>query len=209
MPEALLPLFPLPLVLFPRTALPLHIFEDRYKIMIGECLDEKREFGIVQAHEKGVASSGCTARIERVLKRYPDGRMDILTVGRRRFEIVLLNDEKEYLRGSVEFFDDEDSEEPGAELRKLAITQYQTLAHVESSDELPPADETDAQLSFQLAQPVDDLSFRQVLLSLKSETARLRQLVDFLPGYVARRQQITHVKEVAPRNGHSTWPPNL
>ncbi len=110
MQPGLLPLFPLPLVLFPRTPLPLHIFEDRYKEMIGDVLPNRSEFGVVLARENGILNAGCTAVVEEVLERHPDGRMDILTVGRRRFEILDLNDEKSYLRGAVEFFDDD---EPG------------------------------------------------------------------------------------------------
>ena len=209
MPEALLPLFPLPLVLFPRTPLPLHIFEERYRTMINDCLQNNAEFGVVQATEKGIANSGCTAAIDRVLKRYPDGQLDILTTGRRRFEIVRLNDEADYLRGTVEYYDDDRNEEADSGLRQRAVDQYRTLSRLEDDQELPPADESDPQLSFQLAQPVQDLQFRQLLLSLKSETARLRHVVEFLPGYVSRLQKITHVKDVAPRNGHSTWPANL
>jgi Lon protease-like protein len=83
----LLPIFPLELVLFPETPLPLHIFEPRYKEMIGECQAQKAPFGVVRAVEKGLAEVGCTAEILEVTKRYDDGRLDILTEGRRRFEI--------------------------------------------------------------------------------------------------------------------------
>src|ERR1700675_741365 len=102
MQQELLPLFPLPVVLFPRTPLPLHIFEERYKEMIRDVLDSHAEFGVVLAGEKGIVNMGCTAIVDNVLKRYPDGRMDLLAVGRRRFEILQLDDEKSYLRGQVE-----------------------------------------------------------------------------------------------------------
>ena len=65
------------------------------------------EFGVVLAGEKGIVNTGCTATVEKVIKKYPDGRMDLISIGRRRFEIILLNDEKPYLRGAVEYFDDE------------------------------------------------------------------------------------------------------
>src|SRR3954452_15477343 len=81
----LLPLFPLSLVVFPRTRLPLHIFEERYKEMIGIAIREESEFGIVLAKDEGIVNAGCTVKVERVLHRYPDGRMDILTMGQRRF----------------------------------------------------------------------------------------------------------------------------
>ena len=107
MQDGLLPLFPLQVVLLPGSQLPLHIFEDRYKEMIGEVLRDKLEFGVVLASEKGIVNTGCTATVDRVLKEYPDGRLDILTRGRRRFEVLLLNDERSFLRGAVEFFDDD------------------------------------------------------------------------------------------------------
>src|SRR3954469_20947191 len=103
-----LPLFPLHVVLLPDGELPLHIFEDRYKEMIAEVIREKIEFGVVLASEKGIVNTGCTAVIERVLREYPDGRLDILAVGRRRFEIERVNDERAFLRGEVDYFDDED-----------------------------------------------------------------------------------------------------
>src|SRR5580704_619265 len=106
MQPGLLPLFPLQVVLLPGSELPLHIFEDRYKEMIGEVIRARQEFGVVLASEKGIANTGCTATIDKVLRHYEDGRMDIVTRGRRRFEIVQLNDERHFLRGEVEFFDD-------------------------------------------------------------------------------------------------------
>ena len=88
MQPGLLPLFPLQVVLLPGSELPLHIFEDRYKEMIGEAIRNRQEFGVVLANGKGIVNTGCTAMVDKVLRQYPDGRMDILTHGRRRFEIV-------------------------------------------------------------------------------------------------------------------------
>ena len=83
----IIPLFPLGLVLLPQMPLPLHIFEERYKLMIGECLEKKKEFGIVYFNGTDIQAIGCTASIQKVLKRYDDGRLDILTQGENRFEI--------------------------------------------------------------------------------------------------------------------------
>src|SRR3954468_8315482 len=98
MSSRLLPLFPLNVVVFPRTRLPLHIFEDRYKEMVGNALRDESEFGIVLAKDDGIVNAGCTVSIEKVLEMYPDGRMDILTAGKRRFEIATLNEERAYLQ---------------------------------------------------------------------------------------------------------------
>lgn len=203
MQQGLLPLFPLQVVLLPGGELPLHIFEDRYKEMIGEVLRDRQEFGVVLASEKGLVNTGCTATVDRVLKRYPDGRMDIVVRGRRRFEILLLNDERSYLRGSVDFFDDEQSTQPPPDIRKRAIEGFNELQALSSSQPLDQDQSKDPQLSFRLAQPVPDLGFRQSLLAMRSEAERMRQLADFFPSYVVRQRRIQHVREVAPRNGHA------
>lgn len=204
-----MPLFPLQVVLFPRTSLPLHIFEERYKQMIGEVMRGKSEFGVVLAGEKGIVNTGCTASIEKVIKKYPDGRMDLLTVGRRRFEIILLNDEKPYLRGAVEFFDDEESDPIAPEVRKRVMEAYNDLKKLDQGDSPHDPELTDPQLSFQLAQVVPDLDFRQVLLSTRSEADRMKQLADFFPTYSSRQRQIQHARAVAPTNGHAKWPPGM
>ena len=205
MQEELLPLFPLQVVLFPRTPLPLHIFEERYKQMIAEVQRGKSEFGVVLAGEKGIVNTGCTATIEKVLKKYPDGRMDLVVVGRRRFEIILLNDEKSYLRGAVEFFDDDESEPISPEVRKRVLEAYNDIRSAESVE----PELADPQLSFQLAQAVPDLDFRQILLATRSEADRMRHLAEFFPSYGAKKRQTDHVRIVAPKNGHSKLPPGI
>src|SRR5438067_2796119 len=77
MSKRLIPLFPLQLVVFPRTRLPLHIFEERYKEMVGNAIRDDSEFGIVLAKDEGIVNAGCTVIVDKVLEMYPDGRMDI------------------------------------------------------------------------------------------------------------------------------------
>src|SRR3990170_5299180 len=100
-----IPLFPLDLVLFPGVSLPLHIFEPRYKLMTQHCLDERLEFGVILTRSDGIAPVGCTAEIAELVKRYPDGRMDILTMGRSRYRIQEVFEEKPYLEGQIEYVD--------------------------------------------------------------------------------------------------------
>jgi Lon protease-like protein len=206
MEQQLLPLFPLNVVLFPRTPLPLHIFEDRYKEMIGEAIEANTEFGVVLAGEKGIVNTGCTAVIEKVLKKYDDGRMDVLASGRRRFEILLLNDDKSYLRGAVEYFDDEafDPIPPG--VKERVIEGYNDLCQIDPPEPLLDPELADSQLSFQLAQALPDLNFRQMLLATRSESERMKRLAEFLPTFNSRQRHIAHVKAVAPHNGHGKWP---
>lgn len=206
MPTELLPLFPLGVVLFPRTHLPLHIFEDRYKEMIGECMENRSEFGVVLAAEKGIVATGCTAVVEKVIQRYSDGRLDIVVVGVRRFEIQSLDTEKAYLRGAVRFFNDEESETVSQRLKDLALEGYRVVAQFESEEAGFAPEWNDPQLSFQLAQPIQDLEFRQNLLILRSETERLRHLVEFFPIHAARQRHAAHVKSVAPWNGRGPQP---
>jgi len=89
-----IPLFPLETVLLPEAAMPLHIFEPRYKEMVRVCLEEEREFGVVQQRESGIVSVGCTAEITQTLKEYEDGRLDLLTFGRRPFRVRGVIEEK-------------------------------------------------------------------------------------------------------------------
>jgi len=125
-----IPLFPLGLVLLPEVLLPLHIFEERYKTMIGECLDQDQEFGVIYYDGKEMESKGCTARVVRVIKQYPDGRMDILTKGERRFLIEDLHEEKPYLEGSVGFFDDVE-EPPTQNAEALATEGFDLMMQIE------------------------------------------------------------------------------
>src|SRR5262249_28212122 len=126
-PEPLLPLFPLDLVLLPHTNLPLHIFEPRYKEMIGDCLRNDSEFGMLVVQDQSVAAMGCTASITKVLDRFPDGRMNILVRGQHRFEISELNDEKSYLRGRPQFFNDDPAELPSSDLLERSMALYGRL----------------------------------------------------------------------------------
>jgi len=206
MQDGLLPLFPLQVVLFPGGELPLHIFEERYKEMIGEVLRDKREFGVVLASEKGVVKTGCTATIDKVLRRYPDGRLDIVTRGRRRFEILRLDDERVFLRGAVEFFDDDETTPVPPEIQKLAVDGYNEMQDLASDPRLAPEQASNPQLSFHLAQEVPDLGLRQLLLATRSEAERLRHLASFFPGYLQKQRRIQQVRDLAPRNGHSHTP---
>jgi len=197
-------------VLLPDAELPLHIFEDRYKEMIAEVLRDKVEFGVVLANERGIVNTGCTATIERVLREYPDGRLDILTLGRRRFEIERVNEERAFLRGEVDYFDDDDVETlPEDESRARAIAGYNELRSLTAESPLPSSETFDQQLSFRLARPIQDLGLRQALLTARSEAERLRQLAEFLPAFLIRQRRIERVKQVAPRNGHGGKAPGI
>src|SRR3954467_2476047 len=101
------PLFPLGLVLLPSEVVPLHIFEERYKLMIGECVESGDEFGIVWLADDGLREGGCTARVSQVLKELDDGQMNILIAGGRPFRLLHRIDDMPYPAGDVEMLDDD------------------------------------------------------------------------------------------------------
>ncbi len=209
----LLPLFPLQLVVFPGSAVPLHIFEERYREMVGEAEAAGTEFGIVLAKDQGIVNVGCTVVVEAILHRYPDGRFDVMTRGRRRFTIASVDSEKAYLRGEVDYFEDDDWTPVTRELRDQAMQAFEQMkaaavAAGQSPDEAMP-DPEHPLLSFQLAQAVDDLGFKAALQRIRSEAERLRRFVDFMESYIPMRQYAAKMKRAAPKNGSGHKPASL
>jgi Lon protease-like protein len=211
MAEALFPLFPLEVVLFPEEPLPLHIFEERYKLMIGECLEakaadsEQQEFGVVLTKDQEMYSVGCSARIVNLTRKYEDGRMDILTVGRRRFEILLTNEEKPYLQGTVEFFDDNGTDAPNDADADHAITLFRDLMQkLHQSSEMPiHLTRPYRHLSFRLAGPLPfDLDFKQQLLSFRNEAERLRHVVRAIESMSSHLDSMNRARSQAGGNGN-------
>lgn len=177
--------------------------------MVGIAVREGSEFGIVLARDEGIVNTGCTVRVEKVLHRYPDGRMDILAIGSRRFEIQRLNEEQDYLQAEVTFYDDEDGEAAPADLRGAALANYHALNELASARSHGEPDFNDPQLSFQLAQAVPDLDFLNALLSHRSEVDRLKELNHYLGIYVPRQKSLERMKDLAPRNGFGHKPADL
>jgi len=181
--SSLLPIFPLELVLLPGVPLPLHIFEPRYKEMIAECLEQKKPFGIVRASSDGVADIGCTAEIMSVTKKYDDGRMDILTRGVERFEVIQVNEDRAFLQAEISVVQDEDEDEPGKPLTEIVTQAVRLHAEIAklAGAELSGPDEHGGNLSFLLAGSLPlDLDFKQSLLSTLSEAKRLEAVIGYL-----------------------------
>src|ERR1700691_156449 len=197
MTDPRIPLFPLNVVLYPGATLPLHIFEPRYKLMIHDCLTRKREFGVILAGEKGVATIGCTAAITQKLKNYDDGRMDILTQGRSVFRALNLLHEKDYHEALVEFLPEAPEAlgkaaqhlEEGAllglfqECHTLIYGQLWTTSGVASP----------WPLSFQMAARLPlELEEKQALLEIRAEPDRCKFLIEQLKNMFARLGQLHH-----------------
>jgi Lon protease-like protein len=199
--DVLIPLFPLDVVLFPGTPLPLHIFEPRYKEMIAECRAQDRTFGVVRALEEGLADVGCTAEIITVVKEYPDGRLDLVTEGRRRFEVVRVNQERSFLQAEVLMIADDPGKPPASDTTRAVQLHADLLALAGARQDISAADP--ATLSFYLAGSLPiDLDFKQKLLALRSESERLRLLIAYLEIVIPKLRSATTAREKAGGNGH-------
>ena len=199
----LIPLFPLSLVLLPAMPLPLHIFEDRYKEMMGDIIPVDGEFGVVLAKDDGIVNVGCTATVVNVMRKYPDGRLDLIAAGQRRFTIQSLDEDKSYLRAEVSYFDDEDLRAVPTELQRRASATLRKLMSIERPSVVGEEGSGSVRLSFQIGQLINDLDKRQTVLSLRSEVERLEYLVKIVPEYLIQREQTALAKRVGPMNGHA------
>jgi Lon protease-like protein len=171
--------------------------------MIGEALETKQPFGIVRAQEQSVAEIGCTAEIGEVVKKYEDGRLDIVTEGQKRFRITGLDQDRAFLRGEVNFFDDEEEQAaPKPEAEKLIKLHGELLAV--AGAEATGIELDDPQLSFHLAGSVPlDLDFKQNLLGMTSESQRVTAMVEYYALLVPRLKRTIKVKEKSRGNGHA------
>ena len=193
-------LFPLGLVLLPGERMPLHIFEPRYKELIGECLAEERPFGIVLTDDSGLHDVGTEASVIEVLERFADGRLNIVVEGGDRFRVVELTSGRSFQTGEVEEVADEDItfEEADAE---RALGLFRELRELVGSDVEEP-EASDPVLSFALAARVDfGLDPKQRLLELTSEANRLTLVIELLEGALAAVQEEQARRELASRNG--------
>jgi Lon protease-like protein len=194
------PLFPLGIVALPHEIVPLHIFEERYQTMVGECLEREAEFGIVWSTEDGPRPVGCACEITEVLERLDDGRMNILTRGTRPFRIVAQGDDRPYPSGTIEFLTDKD-EERDAKTVAAAHDAYGELVE-QATDQRPDPDELDRLTAYEMAATVDfGLEAKQGLLDLRSENARLRLVTRLFRAATKRLEFIERAQARARSNG--------
>ncbi|HET6273171.1 MAG TPA: LON peptidase substrate-binding domain-containing protein [Bacteroidota bacterium] len=205
MREELLPLFPLQVVLFPNSALPLHIFEERYKILMNECLEEEKEFGINLVHGDTVSDVGCTAVVKEVYRRYDDGRMDIAVEGRRRYELQRYDTlAAPYLLGVVKYLNVPD-EGVDEDLAHATVSLYNKLIATVYRGKLPQVSQgkVTRELSFLLAQKSGmDLLQRQRLLETLSENERLRMLHSYLAEVFPKLHEYQQIERVVKSDGY-------
>ena len=200
----LLPLFPLEVVLFPGALLPLHIFERRYREMIGEAIERESEFGVVLVLDQKLTSTGCTAIVERLTKRYDDGRFDIETRGVSRFEVRAVDQSRAYLQGRVERFNDEPDPAPDAAQVTEVVARANQVAELQGITLPPDLGHSSSSLSFLIAGSLPlDLGFKQRLLVARSETERLVELEKHFAGLVGKLEQTRRAQRLASTNGYS------
>ncbi len=196
-----IPLFPLEVVVFPGQALSLRIFEERYKLMVAECRSvpsgEPLPFGICLARENGICRVGCAVVIHEILREYPDGRLDLVAVGQRRYRIVETYEDRPYLSAAVEFFDDDqEAADPGL-VRQVEERFLQLLSLAGAGAELP-----EAWSSFQLAHRAGmSLEQCQRLLELQSENQRLRLLAEYFDQMLPALERRRETQQRAQTNG--------
>jgi Lon protease-like protein len=194
------PLFPLGIVALPEEAIPLHIFEERYKTMMNECIDEEREFGIVWLSDDGLREIGCACRIEQVLERMEDGRLNLLARGTRPIRVLERQGHLAYPAGVIEFLEDrDDAVDP--ELLRGARQAYGDLVK-RATDREPTAEELAGMTAYGMAATVDfGLDAKQGLLDLRSENARLLLVTRLFRAALKRLDFVDRAQARARSNG--------
>jgi Lon protease-like protein len=183
----------------------LHIFEDRYKVLVNECIREEKEFGVVLANGEHLAEVGCTAGIVAVQKVYSDGRMDIVVEGRQRFRVHRFDEKSApYPVGEVESFD-EASERVERSLVAETIRLYNALVTLVYKGKVEEIDQSTAlqDLSFLMVQKAGmDVEQRQQVLELRSETKRLELLRDYLETVLPKIEQAGEIERIVRGDGY-------
>jgi len=197
-------LFPLELVLLPSERVPLHIFEDRYKELIGECLAEETEFGLILEDDDGLRPVGTRTAVLELVHEFDDGRMNVLVEGRDRFRVVELTEGRSFQTAEVEPIED-DEEEAAEDEAGRTLEIFRQLVVVAEADQVEEPSATDPFLSFQLASRVDfGHELKQELLELRSERARLQRLAELLERAAEALAREREVRDRASGNGKVT-----
>jgi Lon protease-like protein len=204
-----IPVFPLGVVLFPESKIPLHIFEDRYKKLVAECVKNHSEFGINFVEDDRLHAVGCSATVVEVVEKYPDGEFDIVTEGKRRYEVLSLEQNgPDQLSFAVVRWLDDVPEERDSELAHETIDMFNQLAEVAYKGSVPPLDEEmwnaeDKYPSFKIAQKSGlEAPQRQALLSVTSENERMGILNKFLTELLPKVKHLETIQELIKNDGY-------
>lgn len=195
------PLFPLGIVALPTESVPLHVFEDRYKRMIEECLREDREFGIVWLSDEELKGVGCACAIERVLERDEDGNMDILARGTRPFRLIERQEDYPYPAGVIEPLSDSEEEESDPAAAGTTRGLYAELVE-QATDRRLSEEELAGLDAYAMAGTVEfGPEGKQDLLELRSENARMRLLAGMFRAAIKRLELVDRAQARARSNG--------
>jgi Lon protease-like protein len=180
----LIGIFPLNIVLFPESAYPLHIFEDRYKLLINKAFNEKIEFGVNYINKQGISHVGCSALVSDIIQNYPDGRMDILIAGIQRYRILHFSDGKTpYYSAEIDFFTDDNEILDDISLIECIDVFNQIAENINTVkiDKIKFNELKTNNPSFFIAQKSGMTpDQRQKLLEIRSENSRLNNLINHL-----------------------------
>jgi Lon protease-like protein len=200
-----LPIFELPLVLLPGEKVPLHIFEDRYKRMVGTAIDQEVPFGIVLRDDEGARSIGCTARIDEV-ERLDDGRMNIVVSGESPFKILDRFESQEYPAGEVELLPEEEVPPVDEDSANAAREAFAELAE-RATGERPDPDELDSASAYAIAARIElPAETKQRLLELRDEDERMALLANALGAVERALERAEEAAERASSNGKVHFP---
>mgnify|MGYP006442996501 CR=1 FL=1 len=198
-----IPIFPLGLVLMPRMPLPLHIFEERYRLMVQYCLQEEQPFAVVLNTGTTIQSVGCLASIDNVINRYDDGRLDILTVGTERIRVQEMHEDNAYLEADVDIFQDlpvsADHATDLDELTETAIEDLRDFAQMAGYeiDQSMLSELSPEELSFLLSTTdVFSTEEKQQLIELRSTTDRLERAARAIHAGRERRAMTQRIQEI-------------
>ena len=201
-----LPIFELPLVLLPGEQVPLHIFEDRYKRMVGTALEQGEPFGIVLRDDDGARSIGCTARIDDVLERFDDGRMNIVVSGEEAFKVIDRFESPDYPTGEVELIPDEDIPPIDEASASAAREAFAELAE-RATGERPEPTELDGASAYAIAARIElPPETKQQLLEMRDEDDRMALLANALGAVGKALERAEEAAERASSNGKVRFP---
>ena len=199
-----IPIFPLEVVLFPDEVLPLHIFEPRYKDLVRDCRAAQQHFGVVLAADDSLAEVACTAEITEITKAYPNGELDIVTVGRRVFRIVEVFEERSYYEAEVEYLQEGPAPK---QVPSTALLQLFERCHVAAFQTQPDrgALSRASSISYHIAGLLPlELFYKQKLLEMRDEEERRHSLELSLARWLEEVERTSRVRKIAGGNGHAS-----
>lgn len=201
-------LFPLNLVLFPEAIYPLHVFEERYRILINKCIDQEIEFGINLVTSSKMYDAGCTAKVHQVTKKYPDGKLDINVIGVRRYNLMGFSEhENPYYTGEIEFFSDRDEilDEPGLIEVLNLFNEVASAIKLVNIKKINVEDIKTKYPSFYIGQKSGLTPMqKQELLEMRSENNRLSYLRRHLRNIIPALNEAQQIEKIVQNDGYLT-----